>query len=418
MDGALSALMRRAFSRCAPLAFGLVSGCHAVAAAPSPAAELHAPASGVVAGHDGDSSGGVLTNPAARGGPAVAPHPPRYAAVADARFTGADSTIVNGVPVFHTIGAALGSLPVNGAERAVILVRNGRYREKLTIDRPRVTLVGESRDSAVVTYDAIADTPSPGGGTYGTRGSFTLRIAAPDFRAEHLTIENAFDYLGNARKAPSDSTKRRNAQGVALAIDGEADRASFEDVRITGHQDTLFPNVGRSYFHRCIVAGSVDFIFGAGRAVFDDCDIVSRDRGSATNNGYITAPSTPRAQAAGFVFVRSRLKKESPAMAPGSVTLGRPWHPFANAELVPSAVYIACWMDDHIGARGWDRMSMTDSTGSRIWWEPGSARFYEYHSTGPGAVASPARRQLTGAEASRYAVDVVLDGWRPPASLP
>ena len=63
-------------------------------------------------------------------------------------------------------------------------------------------------------------------------------------------------------------------------------------MKITGYQDTLFPNSGRSYFHKCEVWGHVDFIFGAGQVVFDDCDIVSRDRGSKTNNGYVTAPST------------------------------------------------------------------------------------------------------------------------------
>ena len=61
---------------------------------------------------------------------------------------------------------------------------------------------------------------------------------------------------------------------------------------ITGYQDTLFPNAGRHYFHGCTISGHVDFIFGAGQAVFDDCDIVSRDRRDASNNGYIAAPST------------------------------------------------------------------------------------------------------------------------------
>ena len=36
--------------------------------------------------------------------------------------------------------------------------------------------------------------------------------------------------------------------------------------------------------------------FGAGQAVFDGCEIVSRDRGSRTNNGYVTAPSTPASE--------------------------------------------------------------------------------------------------------------------------
>ena len=137
-------------------------------------------------------------------------------------------------------------------------------------------------------------------------------------------------------------------------------------MKITGYQDTLFPNSGRSYFYKCEVWGHVDFIFGAGQAVFDDCDIVSRDRGSKTNNGYITAPSTKGDQPFGFLFVRSRLKKEHAAMAPNSVTLGRPWHPFADATVNSAVAFIDCWMDDHIGERGWDRMSSVDSTGTRI----------------------------------------------------
>ena len=350
---------------------------------------------------------------------AYEPGPP--AAVVDARFAGIDGDTVAGVPTYRTIGGAIAGLGdpgragiFHGAGRALIHVRNGRYREKLTIERPRVTLRGESRDSTILTFDAAAGMPAPGGGRYGTRGSFTLRVVAPDFRAERLTIENAFDYPGNAAKRDDDPTKLRDAQAVALMLDLGSDRATFEDVRITGYQDTLFPNAGRSYFHRCEVWGHVDFIFGAGRAVFDDCDIVSRDRGSRTNNGYITAPSTPVTQPHGFLFVRSRLKKERPDMAPNSVTLGRPWHPFGDPDAVGSAVFVDTWMDDHIGERGWDRMSSTDSTGTRTWHEPETARFFEYGTTGPGAVRSARRRVLSAAEAARHTPAAVLDGWVPP----
>ena len=89
-------------------------------------------------------------------------------------------------------------------------------------------------------------------------------------------------------------------------------------------KDTLFPNSGRSYFYKCEVWGHVDFIFGAGQAVFDDCDIVSRDRGSKTNNGYITAPSTEGDQPYGFLFVHSRLKKEHASMAPNFSAMPQP----------------------------------------------------------------------------------------------
>lgn len=337
----------------------------------------------------------------------------QYTAVVDAAFAGHDGDTLAGTPTFRAIGSAITNLPANGGARVVIFVRNGRYHEKLTVDRPRVTLLGESREGTILTYDAAADTPSPGGGTYGTRGSFTLRIQAPDFRAENLTIENAFDYPANVAKPDSDRTKLRNQQAVALMTDVGSDRATFVNVRITGFQDTLFPNAGRSYFYQCQVMGHVDFIFGAGQAIFDHCDIISRDRGSTTNNGYVTAPSTSITQPYGFVFIHSRLVKERPSMSPSSVTLGRPWHPFADPDAVGSSVFIECWMDDHIGAKGWDRMSSVDSTGTRVWYEPSSARFYEFKTAGPGATASKSRPQLSAKEAAQYAPANVLRGWVP-----
>jgi polygalacturonase len=336
-----------------------------------------------------------------------------FSAIVDASFTGKDGDIVKGTPTYRTIGGGLEAIPQNGVGRTTIFVKNGRYREKLTVERPYITLRGESRDGTVLTYDAAAGHPSPGGGTYGTRGSYTLRVIAPDFRAENMTVENAFDYAANAAKPDTDPTKLRGSQGVALMLDMDADRSVFENVRLLGNQDTLFPNSGRTYFHKCEVWGNVDFIFGEGRAVFDDCDIISRDRGSTTNNGYVTAPSTPASQEYGFLFVNSRLKKEKPSMAKNSVTLGRPWHPYANPAINPSAVFVNVWMDDHIGAKGWDRMSSVDSAGTRIWYEPEGARFFESGTTGPGAVTSPSRRQLPASQLSLYTIEKVLGGWRP-----
>ena len=72
-------------------------------------------------------------------------------------------------------------------------------------------------------------------------------------------------------------------------------------------------------------------------------------------------------------------------------------------------------MDDHIGERGWDRMSSVDSTGTRVWYEPSAARFVEFGTNGPGAVHSPSRRVLSADEAKRYTPPNVLSGWVPAA---
>jgi len=276
-----------------------------------------------------------------------------------------------------------------------------------------VHFVGESREGTVLTFDATADTRGPDGQPLGTRGSWTLKVVAPDFALERMTVENAFDYPANYAKPPTDPTKVANAQALALALGAGSDRAVFRDCVLKGYQDTLFPDAGRSYFRGCTIYGSVDFIFGAGRAVFEDDDIVSWDRGAPLNNGYLTAASTPVDERYGFVFLRSRLKKATPTLAPGSVFLGRPWHPSATPGISSAAVYIDCWMDDHIGADGWTRMSSVDSSGTRIWYEPRDARFFEYGSTGPGALQGPGRRQLTQAQAGEYTVDRVLGGWSP-----
>jgi len=339
--------------------------------------------------------------------------PPAYDAVVDTAWHGPEGARVGGARRYRTVGAALADAPRDPALTYVVFIRAGRYHEKLSVDRPHVTLLGEDRDRTVITFDAAADSPAPGSGTYGMRGSWTLRVTAPDFRAQDLTIENAFDYPSNYAKRDDDPTKLRNPQGVALMLDGGSDRAVFENCRITGHQDTLFANAGRSWFHRTVIVGHVDFIFGAGRAVFDDCDLVSRDRGARGRNGYVTAASTPMSQPYGFLVIRSRLKKETPALAPGSVALGRPWHPFADPYAAASVVYLDCWMDDHVGAVAWDSMSSVDGAGTRHWYRPQNARFFEYRTTGPGAVSSPSRRVLSDGEAQAYTVERVLDGWRP-----
>jgi pectin methylesterase-like acyl-CoA thioesterase len=178
-----------------------------------------------------------------------------------------------------------------------------------------------------------------------------------------MTIENAFDYPANAAKPDSDKTKLKNQQAVALMTDLGSDRAVFENVKITGYQDTLFPNSGRSYFHACEVWGHVDFIFGAGIGV-RRCTIVSRDRGSKTNNGCVTAPST-KATAVWLSFVQPSLRKRRRWRRTPSAreTLASVRHAVSN-----SVAFLDCWMDDHIGERGWDRVSSVDSTGTRVWY--------------------------------------------------
>lgn len=348
----------------------------------------------------------------------------RYDAVVDTAHAGKSDS----KKVYASIQAALDAAPDSGKTPYVILVRNGTYREKIVINKPNITFCGEDRAQTILSWNDHSGVKDATGKSIGTWKCATLIVRAPDFRAENLTIENTFDYLGNDIKSPTDPSFTNEPQAVALMTDQGSDRATFLNINLRSYQDTLFVSSGRSYFKQCAIAGNIDFIFGAGQAVIDDCDIITRPRGVDTQGepvAYITAPSTQLVDKFGIVIINSRLKKESDQVPPHSCPLGRPWHPtttfpdgrYADPNAIGTATFINCHMEDHVTPAGWDKMAGTGrKAGGKDWFLPGNplhARFSEYGNSGPGAVAHPLRRQLCPDEARGYSIEKVLNGWNP-----
>ncbi|BCL18012.1 pectinesterase family protein [Micromonospora sagamiensis] len=305
---------------------------------------------------------------------------------------------------FTSVQAAVNAVPVGNASRHTITIRPGNYREVVTIpaDRPYVSFVGATGDprDVVIHYDNASGTPKPGGGTYGTSGSASVTIDGSDFTARHLTFANTFDEAAHDLSAEQ-----------AVAVLTRADRLVFDNVRFLGNQDTLYHNsantgtIGRAYFRNCYVEGDVDFIFGRGTGVFDRCEIRSLSRGSSSNNGYVTAPSTMIDNPYGFLFVNSTLTTDS--AGPQSVHLGRPWHPGGDVNAIGQVVFRDSVLGAHIKGSPW-----TDMSGFS--WR--DARFFEYRNTGPGSTVTPDRPQLTDAQAADHTPQRYLagpDGWNP-----
>ena len=322
-----------------------------------------------------------------------------------------------GAARFETVGAALAAIPAERDGPYRVLIGDGRYREKLIVAAPDIHLVGESRDGTVLTFDDASGMLGPDGQAVGTSGSATIRVSAPGFRAETLTIENAFDYPANEAKPDGDPTKLGSPQGVALTLDAGSDRTVLSEVALIGYQDTFFPDAGRTYVWRSRIAGHVDFIFGGGQVVFAECVILSRDRADKNPTGYVTAPSTRASLPFGFLFVDTRFEKE-PGVLAGSVRLGRPWHPGNDPTANGSAVFVRSFMDDHVGEDGYAPISGRTADGERVWYdlEP-TSRFFETETTGPGAHIGPRRPQLLLEAAAAYTPGRVLSGWRPTRSL-
>lgn len=303
----------------------------------------------------------------------------------------------DGTGDFRTITEAINSIPSNNAQRRVIFVKAGQYREKIRVDRPYVTIAGQSADSTSIVWNDGPSTLGADGKPLGTYGDYTMQVTGNDFSARDITIE----------------TTAGSSVGQAVALDVYADRARFDRCNIRGYQDTLLlrnntdtsqtdnvPNQttlrsNRSYFKDCTISGSVDYIFGAGIGVFDNCNIHSM------LNGYVTAASTPQNQKYGLVFRNSTLSSEHTYSGKLKTYLGRPWRPYS------SMAYLNTTMENHILPEGWNDWGKESNQQT--------ARYSEYKSTGDGAGADkrvPWAKQLTDDEAAQYTLPNIfgLDG--------
>jgi pectinesterase len=346
---------------------------------------------------------------------AAAVSPIRAAERFDAIIGAADGS---GTPAYPSLQAALDAQTKSPYR---VLLRAGRWVEKLTIRKPGLQLIGEDRQTSILTFDTAAGQLNAEGKPMGTAGTATLTVLAPDCLFHNLTIANHFDYLGAIATQKYPGIGPNGAQALAVMLGQGADRSWFHQVDILGHQDTLFVDAGTSLFEQARITGSVDFIYGAGRVLFKDCEIVSRFRpGLQRNHGFITAPSTNRAEKFGLVFRHCRLTREA-EVPMASVVLGRPYRPrrqfadgaYGDPDAVGAATFLQCWMDDHISADGWDEMFYSTADGSRTALAPQQARFAEYDSEGPGAFQNRRRPWLNRQDAALYSEQAVLGPWHP-----
>lgn len=327
---------------------------------------------------------------------------------------------------FTSIQAALEAAPNNVTKPYRIFIHAGDYYEKIIIAKPNIHLIGASKSNTRLYYDAYAGQQATFAGAtkgqiWGTSGSATLTVRTTGVLLQQLTVENSFDFLRNDALEPGATERVGNTQAVALFLDIGSDQFIAREVNLLGYQDTLYVNSGRSWFDKSFIAGNVDFIFGRGNALFTNSEIHTAARGQPSDpHGYLVAPSTQITNEFGLTFIDCKLTRAK-SVPDNSVPLGRPWHPttqfadgrYADPNAIGKAVFINSWMDAHITTDGWYSMSGTAKDGSKIHFLPEDSRFFEFNSSGPGAVINSKRRQLSDAEAKQYTREKILGDWQP-----
>lgn len=287
---------------------------------------------------------------------------------------------------YQTLAAAINYVnqnpPTTEKERITITLKEGVYREHITLTAPYITLRAEKSDkdsakqTATLTYyygaDNIYHSTSSEAVTIGSSASTIIADSAHDFIAENIVFENSYnlyvteaeqsDYIETNKftveeRSENPSLKKFQTQACAIRVD--ADRSIFKNCSLIGRQDTVYlNNFARCYFENCFIEGTADFICGGATAWFENCTL-----NCPYNAGYVSASASGSSNPYGYLFKNCQITKNCPVkgMEPpkdGDYALGRPW------RCTPTVIFWNCKMDSHI-VSGEDRFINMTSEYSR-----------------------------------------------------
>jgi polygalacturonase/uncharacterized protein YjdB len=260
---------------------------------------------------------------------------------------------------FRTVQGALDFFMKNAGKDTPVTVnvRNGTYAELLFLrGKNNVTIVGESRDGAVIQYRNFD------GLNTGSGGSQQVGSGSPNGGRAVFLIETSdlltLDTL-TIRNTMLRSTTA-SSQAETLYFNNDTGRLIARNATFLSEQDTVQLK-GYSWFYNSLIAGNVDFIWGNNRvALFENCEIRSvGDTTSTTSGGYVVQARTVTGPDKGFVFLNSQLTHgPGPGPLAGDVPTG------ANAATYlarspggtasfDNVAYVNCQMDNHVIPTGW-----------------------------------------------------------------
>lgn len=193
-------------------------------------------------------------------------------------------------------------------------------------------------------------------------------------------------------------------QAVALRV--KADKCIFYECGFIAFQDTLYVHSMRQFFKKCVIVGTVDFIFGDAAVVFQDCDILPRQPMPNQFNAITAQGKKDPSENTGLSFQNCTIRPYDEVTA--KTYLGRPWKEFSTTVFMTSDI------GSLVEPKGW------------LSWDgdkaPPSTIFYgEYQNAGVGAntagrvVWSGYNPGLSLADAQKFSVGSLINGeeWLP-----
>ncbi|XP_071725297.1 probable pectinesterase/pectinesterase inhibitor 21 [Rutidosis leptorrhynchoides] len=292
----------------------------------------------------------------------------------------------DGTGKYTTINEALKDIPLKRTKPFTIFVKAGIYAEYVTFtkDMDNVYLVGEGATTTIITgdrnfLDGITTVHTP-----------TVAVLGKHFMAKDIGFEN--------------SAGPKKHQAVALRVAG--DFSIFYNCTMYGYQDTLYVHAGRQFYRDCTVYGTIDFVFGNGAVVMQNCKFIIR-KPLENQACMVTAHGRKeRTVHTGLVIQDSTITGEPDYMLVKDVNqayLGRPWKIYSRTVIMNTNI------DSVIAPEGW--FPWAGDVGLN------SCFYAEYNNSGAGAaqvgrVTWKGVKKLTAAQVHKYTAEVFLRGDR------
>ncbi|CAK9154650.1 unnamed protein product [Ilex paraguariensis] len=249
---------------------------------------------------------------------------------------------------YRSITSAIDEAPRYSNRRYIIYVKRGVYHENIDMKKQKtnVMLVGDGIGVTVVSGNRNF---MQGWTTFRTA---TVAVSGKGFIARDMTFRN--------------TAGPENHQAVALRVD--SDQSAFFRCSMEGYQDTLYIHSLRQFYRECSISGTIDFIFGNGAAVLQNCKIFTREP-LPLQKVTITAQGRKNPhQSTGFSIQNSYVYATRPTY------LGRPWKEYSRT------VFMNTYLSGQVQPRGWLEW-YGDFALNSLW-------YGEYRNHGPGASLS------------------------------
>lgn len=136
----------------------------------------------------------------------------------------------------------------------------------------------------------------------------------------------------------------------AVALRSGADLSVFYRCAFEGYQDTLYVHSQRQFYKECYIYGTVDFIFGNGAVVVQNCMIYARKPMNGQKNAVTAQGRTDPNQNTGISIHNSRVMATDDLKAVESrvkTYLGRPWKEYSRT------VFMKTYLDNLVDPVGW-----------------------------------------------------------------